>query len=122
MNAVRNQNNDSGLPRAARTASRRRDATLADAICDSLVHCADNIELKGPSLRDTKAKNAGRKTECPFDSRHPARSIRPTAPVDPAGPMDDANSAPPPGSTGPATIAVAQIKPRCDAATEIRGG
>ena len=28
------------------------DATLADAICDRLVHCAHSIELKGPSLRE----------------------------------------------------------------------
>lgn len=30
------------------------EATLADAICDRLVHCAYKIELKGPSLRETK--------------------------------------------------------------------
>jgi DNA replication protein DnaC len=39
------------------------DATLADAICDRLVHCAHSIELKGPSLRETKARHAGKKTE-----------------------------------------------------------
>ncbi len=32
------------------------DATLADAICDRLVHCAHRLELKGPSLRETKAR------------------------------------------------------------------
>ena len=30
------------------------EATLADAICDRLVHCAFKIELKGPSQRDPK--------------------------------------------------------------------
>lgn len=30
------------------------EATLADAICDRLAHCAYKIELKGPSLRETK--------------------------------------------------------------------
>ena len=39
------------------------DATLADAICYRLVHCAHAIELKGPSLRETKTKHAGRKAE-----------------------------------------------------------
>jgi DNA replication protein DnaC len=39
------------------------DATLADAICDRLVHCAHSIELKGPSLREAKAKPAGKKAE-----------------------------------------------------------
>jgi len=39
------------------------DATLADAICDRLVHCAHSIELKGPSLREAKAKHAGKKAE-----------------------------------------------------------
>lgn len=36
------------------------DATLADAICDRLVHCAHRLELKGPSLRETKARPAGK--------------------------------------------------------------
>src|SRR2546425_3588902 len=39
------------------------DATLADAICDRLVHCAHSIELKGPSLREAKPKSAGKKPE-----------------------------------------------------------
>ncbi len=34
------------------------DATLADAICDRLVHCAHRIELKGPSLRETRARQS----------------------------------------------------------------
>jgi len=34
------------------------DATLADAICDRLVHCAHRLELKGPSLREAKARPA----------------------------------------------------------------
>ncbi len=36
------------------------DATLADAICDRLVHCAHHLELKGPSLRETKARPAAK--------------------------------------------------------------
>lgn len=36
------------------------DATLADAICDRLVHCAHRLELKGPSLREAKARPAGK--------------------------------------------------------------
>lgn len=36
------------------------DATLADAICDRLVHCAHRVELKGPSLREAKAKPASK--------------------------------------------------------------
>ena len=32
------------------------EPTLADAICDRLIHAAHKIELKGPSLRDSKAK------------------------------------------------------------------
>lgn len=32
------------------------EATLADAICDRLVHGAHTIDLKGPSMRDPKAK------------------------------------------------------------------
>lgn len=39
------------------------DATLADAICDRLVHSAHSIELKGPSLREAKGKHTGKKTE-----------------------------------------------------------
>ena len=36
------------------------DATLADAICDRLVHCAHRLELKGPSLREAKATSVGK--------------------------------------------------------------
>ena len=36
------------------------DATLADAICDRLVHCAHRLELKGPSLRESKARPAAK--------------------------------------------------------------
>jgi len=36
------------------------DATLADAICDRLVHCAHRLELKGPSLREAKARPAAK--------------------------------------------------------------
>ncbi len=32
------------------------EATLADAICDRLIHAAHRIELKGPSLREAKAR------------------------------------------------------------------
>ena len=38
------------------------DATLADAICDRLVHCAHSIELKGPSLREAKARRASKES------------------------------------------------------------
>jgi DNA replication protein DnaC len=36
------------------------DPTLADAICDRLVHRAHKLALKGPSMRETKAKAAGK--------------------------------------------------------------
>lgn len=36
------------------------DPTLADAICDRLVHRAHKIALKGPSMRETRAKAAGK--------------------------------------------------------------
>lgn len=32
------------------------DPTLADAICDRLVHCAHKIELRGPSMREARAR------------------------------------------------------------------
>ncbi len=32
------------------------EATLADAICDRLIHSAHRIELKGGSLREAKAR------------------------------------------------------------------
>ena len=32
------------------------EATLADAICDRLIHTAHRIELKGASLREAKAR------------------------------------------------------------------
>ncbi len=32
------------------------DPTLADAICDRLIHTAYVIELHGPSLRESRAK------------------------------------------------------------------
>lgn len=34
------------------------DPTIADAICDRLVHCAHRLELKGPSRRKEKARRA----------------------------------------------------------------
>lgn len=34
------------------------EATLADAICDRLIHCAHTIVLKGPSLRETKSRTS----------------------------------------------------------------
>jgi DNA replication protein DnaC len=37
------------------------EATLADAICDRLVHGAHRLELKGPSMRDRRAR--GRNTK-----------------------------------------------------------
>lgn len=36
------------------------DPTIADAICDRLVHCAHRLELKGPSRRKEKAGRAGK--------------------------------------------------------------
>jgi len=39
------------------------DATLADAICDRLVHRAHKITLKGPSMREVRAKGKGEKGE-----------------------------------------------------------
>ncbi len=38
------------------------DATLADAICDRLVHRAHKITLKGPSMREVRAKGKPEKT------------------------------------------------------------
>jgi DNA replication protein DnaC len=32
------------------------DPTLADAICDRLIHTAQVIELRGPSMREVRAK------------------------------------------------------------------
>ena len=37
------------------------EATLADAICDRLVHGAHRIELKGPSMRDRRARSRNTK-------------------------------------------------------------
>lgn len=34
------------------------DPTIADAICDRLIHCAHRLELKGPSRRKEKAERA----------------------------------------------------------------
>ena len=39
------------------------DATLADAICDRLVHCAHRLELKGPSLREAKGQKTAKAAE-----------------------------------------------------------
>ncbi len=36
------------------------DPTIADAICDRLVHSSHKIDLKGESMRKVKAKNSGR--------------------------------------------------------------
>lgn len=38
------------------------EPTLADALCDRLVHCAHKIELRGPSMRQVRAASAKRKT------------------------------------------------------------
>ena len=38
------------------------EPTLADALCDRLVHCAHKIELRGPSMRQVRAAGAKRKT------------------------------------------------------------
>jgi DNA replication protein DnaC len=39
------------------------DATLADAICDRLVHRAHKITLKGPSMREVQAKATAQRTD-----------------------------------------------------------
>ena len=39
------------------------DPTIADPICDRLVHCAHRLELKGPSRRKEKAKKARRRNK-----------------------------------------------------------
>ena len=36
------------------------DATIADAICDRLLHTSHKIDIKGESMRKEKAKNSGR--------------------------------------------------------------
>jgi DNA replication protein DnaC len=36
------------------------DATIADAICDRLLHTSHKIDIQGPSMRKEKAKNSGR--------------------------------------------------------------
>lgn len=36
------------------------DATIADAICDRLLHTSHKIDIGGPSMRKEKAKNSGR--------------------------------------------------------------
>ena len=38
------------------------EPTLADALCDRLVHCAHKMELQGPSMRQVRAAAAKRKT------------------------------------------------------------
>lgn len=38
------------------------DATLADAICDRLVHCAHTLDLKGPSMRETRARRSSKES------------------------------------------------------------
>jgi len=39
------------------------DATLADAICDRLVHRAHKITLKGPSMREVQAKTGAKRPD-----------------------------------------------------------
>jgi DNA replication protein DnaC len=36
------------------------DATIADAICDRLLHTSHKIDIVGPSMRKEKSKNSGR--------------------------------------------------------------
>jgi DNA replication protein DnaC len=54
------------------------EPTLADSICDRLVHTAHVLELQGPSLRDPKVRS---------QRRHP--DLGPTAPERPQGPAAD---------------------------------
>jgi DNA replication protein DnaC len=56
------------------------EPTIADSICDRLVHTAYLIELQGPSLRETRAK-AERKSADGNDADPPAAPVgRPSAP------------------------------------------
>jgi DNA replication protein DnaC len=50
------------------------DPTLADAICDRLVHTAHRLELQGPSLRDPKVRTQRNPTD-------PARVESPRRPT-----------------------------------------
>lgn len=36
------------------------DPTIADAICDRLLHTSHRIDIKGESMRKDKSKNSGR--------------------------------------------------------------
>ena len=56
------------------------EPTLADAICDRLIHTAYVIELAGPSLRETRAK-AQRASPGEDDTEPPAAATgRPSGP------------------------------------------
>jgi hypothetical protein len=55
------------------------EPTLADAICDRLVHTAYVIELAGPSLRETRAK-AQRLSPDAREAETPAPAPAPPAP------------------------------------------
>ncbi len=45
------------------------DVTIADSICDRLVHTAHRIELEGESVRKAQAKKNGSKTDLTGDAR-----------------------------------------------------
>lgn len=55
------------------------EATLADAICDRLIHTAYVIELQGSSLRETRAK-AQQASPGAGDAEPPAPTARPSGP------------------------------------------
>ena len=56
------------------------EPTLADAICDRLIHTAYVIELAGPSLRQTRA-NTPRASTDEGDAEPPAApAVRPSGP------------------------------------------
>ena len=55
------------------------EATLADAICDRLIHTAYVIELAGPSLRETRAK-AQQASPGTNEAEPPALAARPSGP------------------------------------------
>lgn len=56
------------------------EPTIADSICDRLVHTAYVIELQGPSLRETRAKAQHADTNDNDSDPPAAAAARPSAP------------------------------------------
>jgi DNA replication protein DnaC len=66
------------------------DPTLADSICDRLVHTAHVLDLQGPSMRDPKVRSQRRHPD-------PAHTEPEAAPIKPASPpRKEAKRSPPP--------------------------